>query len=313
MNALTVGMRQEMRSHHVLAAVVGRQYGLVTSEQLRGLGFSDGAARRMAKAGRLHRLHRGVYALGNPTVSEHTRCLAAVLACGRDALLSHTSAAWLWGLQPSCPRTPHVTVPARGQRRTEIQVHHALTILDESGTVFERIPVTRVPRTLLDLADTVGVRALERAIDRAERRGLLDMIEIDAMLARRQGNRGTQKLRRALGLYRDPVFNRARSERLFLKLVKRAGLPRPAIDYFVAGYEVDVYWEQERFAIEVDGWETHQTRRAFELDRLRQEDLKLAGIDSILLAARRMEREPKAVGERLRRLLAERRQTLGLS
>src|SRR5262249_5876873 len=109
-NALWVGMRQEMRSHDALGLVVGRQHGLVTSWQLQGLGFSGGAVKRMAKAGRLHRLHRGVYALGNPTISTHGSCLAAVLACGRDAVLSHESAAWLWGLQPSLPRTPHVTV-----------------------------------------------------------------------------------------------------------------------------------------------------------------------------------------------------------
>jgi len=299
-----------MRSHHMLATLVARQHGVVTSEQLRRLGFSDGSVRRMTGAGRLHRLHRGVYALGNPAVPPHGACLAAVLACGRDAFLSHQSAAWLWGLQPSRPRTPHVTVPARGQRREGIQVHHALTVLDEWGTEFEGIPVTRVPRTLLDLANAVGVRALERVIDRAERRGLLDMIELDSMLARRRGNRGTRKLRRALELYRDPVFNRARSERLFLAMTGKAGLPRPAIDHFVAGYEVDAYWGRERFAVEVDGWDTHRTRRAFEDDRLRQEDLKLAGIDSIRVSARRIEREPNVVGERLRRLLLQRRHAL---
>lgn len=302
-----------MRSHNVLAVVVGRQYGLVTAGQLKRLGFSGGAVKRMAEAGRLHRVHRGVYAVGNPVVSEHVRCLAAVLACGRDGLLSHTSAAWLWGLQPSCPTTPHVTVPARGQRRPGIVVHHALTILDEGPAKFEGIPVTPVPRTLLDLANVVAVPALERIIDRAERRGLLDMIEIDAMLTRRRGNRGSRKLRTCLELYRDPFVNRAKSELLFLSLVEKAELPRPSLNRFVAGYEIDAYWERERFAIEVDGWDSHRTRRAFEADRLRQEDLKLAGIDSIRLAARRIEREPKAVGERLRRLLTQRREALGTS
>jgi very-short-patch-repair endonuclease len=97
---------------------------------------------------------------------------------------------------------------------------------------------------------------------------------------------------------------------LFLDLIKRAGLQRPAMNTFVAGYEVDAYWEAERFAVEVDGWDTHRTRQAFEADPLRQEDLKLAGIDSIRITARRIEREPKVVGQRLRRLLAHRRKEL---
>jgi very-short-patch-repair endonuclease len=266
----------------------------------------------MAGAKRLHRLHRGVYLIGSPEPSRHARCLGAVLACGNGALLSHRAAAWLWGLGP-WPGPVDVTVPTRGHGHAGIALHHAPTISEEGESRFEGVPVAPVPRTLLDLAAVRGSRRrhLENRIDRAERRGLLDMIEIDAMLARRRGDPGTRKLRYALELHRDPVFNRAKSERLFLNLVKRAGLPRPAIDYFIGGYEVDAYWEQEQFAVEVDGWETHRTRRAFELDRIRQEDLKLSGIDSIRLAARRIEREPKAVGERLRRLLLQRRRELG--
>ncbi len=280
-------MREEMRSHAGLADLADRQYGLVTRRQLVGLGFSDSALGRMNGARRLHRLHRGVYLVGSPTPSHHARCLAAVLTSGGGALLSHRAAAWLWGLGP-WPGAVDVTVPARGHGRADITLHHAPTIAEEGDARFEGVPVTPPARTLLDF------------------------IEIDAMLARLRGAPGTRKLRRTLELYRDPVFNRAKSERLFLKLVERAGLPRPAIDYFVAGYEVDAYWERERFAVEVDGWDTHRTRRAFELDRIRQEDLKLAGIDSIRLAARRIEREPNAVGERLRRLLLQRRWDLGI-
>lgn len=152
--------------------------------------------------------------------------------------------------------------------------------------------------------------SLEHAVERAERVGRLDLIEIDAMLERRRGTAGVKRLREALDIYRDPAFSRARSERLFLALVKRAGLPRPAINTFVHGYEVDAYWAGERFAVEVDGWEFHRTRAAFEKDPLRQEDLKLAGIDSVRITARRIEREPDRVGERLGRLLAQRRAQL---
>ena len=171
----------------------------------------------------------------------------------------------------------------------------------------EGIRLTSIPRTFLDLAATGPKRRLSSAVDRAERLGRLDLIEIDALLQRRRGEAGTRRLREALEIYRDPVFSRSRAELLFLDLVKKAGLPRPALNFFVAGHEIDAYWEAERFAVEVDGWGTHRTRAAFESDPVRQEDLKLAGIDSIRLTARRIEREPGKVAERLGRLLAQRR------
>jgi hypothetical protein len=170
--------------------------------------------------------------------------------------------------------------------------------------------VTSLPRTLLDLATTGSTRRLAQAIERAERLGRLDLIEIDALLGKRRGGHGTRRLMGALDIYRDPAFNRSRSELLFLDLIKKAGLPRPAMNTFVAGHEIDAYWEAERFAVEVDGWDTHRTRQAFESDPLRQEDLKLAGIDSIRLTARRIEREPRLVGRRLAILLAQRRHEL---
>jgi predicted transcriptional regulator of viral defense system len=305
-------MREERRSHTRLARLASRQHGVVTNRQLGVLGFSSSAVGRMSGKGLLHRVHRGVYAVGHAGVSDHGRCLAAVAACGAGALLSHDSAAWLWGLVPVCPATPHVTVASRGRSRAGIRVHHAPSVAEEGRAEFERVPVTPVARTLLDLAATGAVRRLESAVDRAERLNLLDLIEIDAMLARRHGDPGSAKLGRALELHRDPAFTRAKSERIFLDLARTAGLPRPACNLFVAGHEIDAYWERERFAVEVDGWDTHRTRRAFERDRLRQEELKLTGIDSIRVTARRLEREPSVVGARLARLLAERRRSLGL-
>jgi hypothetical protein len=139
---------------------------------------------------------------------------------------------------------------------------------------------------------------------------LLDLAKIDELLARSGRHRGRQRLRQALELHRDPVFSRARSERLFLALVKKAGLPPPAINTFVAGHEIDAYWDAEHFAVEIDGWSTHRTRASFERYRLRQEELKLAGIDSIRISARRLERAPARVAENLERLLAQRRNEL---
>jgi very-short-patch-repair endonuclease len=172
------------------------------------------------------------------------------------------------------------------------------------------IPTTAVPRTLLDLAATVGDRSLSGAVERGERLDLLDLAAIDDLLERCGRHRGHRKLRRALEIYRDPFFSRSRAERLFLASLKAAGLPRPALNTFVAGHEVDAYWERERFAVEVDGWDSHRTRAAFERDPLRQEELKLAGIDSIRITARRMEREPQVVARHVGHLLEQRRRAL---
>jgi very-short-patch-repair endonuclease len=200
-----------------------------------------------------------------------------------------------------------VSVPRRGHGRIGIQVHHAPSLLPDDRCRREGIAVTALPRTFLDLALTGSPRRLQQSIERAERLDLLDLTDIDGMLRRRQGAMGVKQLLGALEIYRDPAFKRSRAERLFLDLVKKAGLPRPALNTFVAGYELDAYWEQERFAVEIDGWDTHRSRAAFEQDPLRQEGLKLAGIDSIRITARRIEREPARVARSLGLLLARRR------
>ncbi|HEU4707405.1 MAG TPA: hypothetical protein VFS64_09465 [Solirubrobacterales bacterium] len=147
-------------------------------------------------------------------------------------------------------------------------------------------------------------------VEKAERMDLLDLDAIDALLLRAGGHRGREPLTQALEIYREPAFTRARSERLVLAMAKQAGLSRPKINVFVDKYELDAYWEAERFALEVDGWGTHRTRAAFERDPLRIEDLKLAGIEAIRVTARRLEREPEEFGRRLQKLLWRRRQEL---
>jgi hypothetical protein len=205
---------------------------------------------------------------------------------------------------------PTVTVSESRHRHPRIEVHRTTTLTAADWGRLARIPATSLARTLLDLATTEPARKLQQAIERAERLGALDLIAIDSLLKRRSGGSGTKRLREALELYRDPAFSRSRAELLFLDLVKKAGLPRPALNTFVAGYEIDAYWEMERFAVEVDGWDTHRTRAAFERDPVRQEELKLASIDSLRITARRIEREPGVIAERLSRLLAQRRQEL---
>lgn len=304
-------MREEMRSHAALSELARSQYGVVSHSQLVRLGFSKSTVGRLQSAERLHRIHRGVYAVGHADLSSHGRCAAAILACGRGAVLSHASAGWLWGLFPLFPSQIDVIVPRGGRSRAEIVTHRIAPLApDEWGTI-DRLAVTSLARTLLDLAATGPKWRLEDAIEQAERHEDLDLDAMDLLLRRRMGERGTTALGDALEIYRDPGFKRSRAERLFLDLVLKAGLPRPAMNFFVAGHEIDAYWEAERFAVEVDGWGTHRTRTAFERDPLRQENLKLAGIDSIRVTARRIEREPQVVGKRLSKLLFQRQQELG--
>lgn len=309
--ALSTHVRREVRLHSRLAELAGSQYGVVTHAQMAKLGYSDGSIARGLQSGRLHQLFRGTYAVGHPHVPPHGLCLAAVLACGGGALLSHDSAAWLWGLHPELPALPHVTVPQRGHQRGLLRLHHSTILEAEDRVMREGIPVTSVARTLLDLAANRR-RQISSLIDKSERMDLLDLAAIDALLTRAGGHRGRDPLRLALEIYREPAFTRARSERLILAMVKQARLPRPKINYFLGKYELDAYWEAERFALEVDGWGTHRTRAAFERDPLRIEELKLAGIDALRVTARRLECEPEVIGHRLHVLLGRRRAHLRL-
>lgn len=303
-------MRAELRPSVLVADLAGAQHGVLGYMQLREAGLSATAIDGWTRTGRLHRVHRGVFAVGHRALSRRGRCLAAVLAGGDGAVLSHCSAAWLWGLRRTLVGPVEISVPSRGHGQPRIRVHRTPALSGADRAEQDRIPVTTVPRTLLDLALTEPRRRLEDAVERAERVGLLDLIEIDAMLRRRKGAPGTRRLREALELYRTAVFSRARTELLFLRLIRHADLRPPSINFFVEGCELDAYWERERFGVELDGWESHGTRRAFEEDRLRQEELKLAGIDSIRVSARRIEREPERVAANLRRLLAQRRKEL---
>jgi hypothetical protein len=184
-------------------------------------------------------------------------------------------------------------------------------MVDEDRGVRDGIPVTALPRTLLDLAATLSVGRLDHAIQRSEERGLFDLWAIEALLARVGRHPGTGPLRRALAIYRDePAFTRSYLERRFLDLVKRAGLPTPSTGYNEAGYELDAYWQPERFAVELDVYETHGSHAAFEHDRLRQEDLKLAGIEMTRVTGPRLDREPNEVIARVGALLEQRRQQL---
>jgi len=305
-------MRNKERTHRPLADLAERQHGVVSIRQLEALGYRRPAITRATRSGRLHRVHRAVYAVGHTKLTWEGRCLAAVLSCAPHALASHLSAAWLWGLLASRPGTFHVTAPTRRHAKPKLRLHYA-RLGDEDRAVCDGIPVTSVPRTLLDYAAMTTDARLERAVERSEERRQFDLRAVEALLARAGSHRGAGRLRRALAIYRDdPAFTRSGLEGRFRDLVRRSDLPMPSANFWVGEYELDAYWPEERFAVELDVYETHGTRAAFESDRRRREDLKLAGIETIQITGPRLDREPTKVIERIAALLEQRRRQLNL-
>lgn len=294
-----------------MAELAGRQHGVVSGTQLIELGYSEDAIWRDCAAGRLHRLHRNVYAVGHGAVSRHGLAYAAVLAVGSEGLLSHRSAAWLWGLTSRWQAPVEVTARSPRNHPRGIRVHSAEALRPEDRDECEDIPVTAIPRTLLDFA-AVDPTYLSSALGAAERRGLLELGAVERFIERSRGFRGVARLRAALAAYRSPGFTRSMLERRFLTLVTETGLPTPKVNLFIEGYEIDMFWPKERFAVELDTFDYHGDRVAFESDRLRQAKLKLAGIEMIRVTGNRLDREPRAVMRELGQHLAMRRNDLGL-
>jgi hypothetical protein len=254
----------------------------------------------------MHPVDRSVYAVGHTRLSLHGQSFAAVFACGPGAVLSHYSAAWLHGLARWSPEPFHVTGPVARRPRLPVRIHRARRLVEEDREVVEGVPATAVPRTLLDLAAAVRSEQLARLVERTEELGRFDLRAVEDLLARTVGHHGQGRLRRALALYRPSSFTRSGLERRFLELLLEAGLPQPHANFVAQGFELDCYWPQYRFAVELDLFETHGTRAAFERDRERQEELLLAGIVMTRVTGPRLAREPQEVIRRIAKLLAKR-------
>jgi len=293
-----------------LAVLAHRQHGVVSIRELRRLGYSHSSVEKAVAAGRLHRLHQGVYAVGHTNLSLRGRCLAAVLASGPRSLLSHYSAGWLLGLISTRPVPVHVTTPLPRKRRDAVRIHHSRTLIENDRGLEEGIPVTSVARTALDLASVLRFRHLRRLIRRSEELKVFDLGDFQSVIARNHGHRGRAPLARAMAIYEPPRLTRSELEREFLAAVGRKGFPSPATNFSAAGYELDVYWPELRFAVELDVYATHGAHEPFEEDRRRDEDLKLAGIELTRLTGRRFELERRQVMDRIDRLLDQRRNQL---
>jgi hypothetical protein len=293
-----------------LAELASRQHGVVSIRQLRKLlGYSEAGVSEAVRAGRLHRLAHGVYAVGHTELSIHGECLAAVLAVGPGSLLSYWSAGWLWGLVWTEPTTFHVTAtgPRRLRDREPVRVHRARNLVDVDRRLEERIPVTSVTRTYLDLAEVAKPRWLPTFLKRGEELGVFDYYEVLACCERSRGHKGVKPLTLALARYRpEGRLLRSDVERHFLALVEGAGLPLPATNYIVGAHELDAYWPAAGFAVELDTFAPHGTRVSFESDRERDAELAVVGINVIRVTESRLATDPAGVAAQLARMLAAR-------
>jgi len=272
---------------------------------LLALGFTRHAIQARIDTGRLHGIYRGVYAVGHDRLTRSGRRLAAVLACGPDAVLSHRSAVALWELRPPAAGPPEVTSPGRGRRGPDgIRVHSVRALHATDRAVIDSIPVTSLARTLLDYAEIAHPQQLRLAIEAAERRDLFDLGPVQELCARTAGRVGVKLLQAALAQIAGPVpWTRSELERSFLALIRQAGIEEPQANVLVAGELVDLYWAgPEPLVIELDGYEFHKSREQFESDRRRDATLQLAGCRVLRVTHRRLQREPARLVAEVQRL-----------
>lgn len=282
------------------------RHGIVTATQLEDLGLTRRATAHRVRSGRLRRLHRGVFAVERP--SQQARWLAATLACGDGAVLSHGSAAALWRLLPD-PAAVHVNVAGTHRRSRPGLVLHRAELAPEDVTRREGIACTTRARALVDVASTIPRHRLERALVLAEERGEFDLVAIRDQLTRMPGQRGCAALAAALSALEGRDVTRSVAEARFLALVRRRRLPKPEVNVWIplpegGGYRPDFLWRDRHLIVEVDGRSHHSRRRAFEHDRRRDRRLFQAGYVTVRFAARQVLEEPTHVADELRTLLS---------
>jgi hypothetical protein len=282
----------DVRITKEIAALAGRQDGLVTRAQLVALGASPRMIDAWIESGRLHRVHQGVYAVGHAAISVRGRARAALLAMGPAAVLSHHSAGVLWRILPEWPPIQHVTTTSRsGKRIPTLQVHRVRALPAQHLAERNGLRTTTVARTLIDLAEVLPADELRRAVNDAQVHRRVTRTQIERVVRECPGRRGIPALRAALGA----GTTRSSLEDRFFALLKAAELPLPEINARVDRYEVDFLWRAERLIVETDGWGPHSTRRAFEHDRAKQNRLTLLGYVVLRITEERLTRSPFAV------------------
>lgn len=267
----------------LVAQIAARQHGVVSIAQLHDAGLDKHRVRHRARSGRLHRVHHGVYAVGHRRLSREGRWVAAVLACGKGAVLSHRSAAELWGLLAPTDGRVDISIPSTPGRGTRagIRLHRCRSLLPSLMTRKRDIPVTTVARTIADLRRSAPAVELRRAIRQADVLGLA----VGADVARDE--------------------TRSELEHRFLALCKRHRIPAPAVNIRIGTLLVDFAWLDRRTIVETDGYKFHRGRTAFENDRARDLQLRALGYEVIRLTYRQVLDQPERVVAVLRKALSK--------
>jgi very-short-patch-repair endonuclease len=289
------------RADSRLAEIATRQHGVVTAKQLTSVGLGRMAISERTRRGQLHRIHRGVYAVGHRAMSWHGRWMAAVLACGEGAVLSHGSAASLWGLLKPIKGPVHVSTPSTSGRKTRrgIRIHRCPSLAEPSPspshpagrggrrgrlltTHRHNIPVTSVARTIEDLRTTslLPSHLIRRAIRQAELKGY-----------------------RLEGITTDRT--RSDLETLFLAIVRRYALPYPEVNVKLGRWTVDFLWRDQKVVVETDFFTYHRGSIAWEDDHARDLDLRTAGFTVLRFSDLQLENEPALVAADVARALQE--------
>jgi very-short-patch-repair endonuclease len=280
-----------------IAAVARRQDNVVTHDQLLEAGLGRGAIARRLQAGTMQWMHRGVYLLGAAPPTRMARARAAVRACGDGAVVSHRSAAELFGLLPETDRDIDVTVVGRNPGvHAGIRRHRPRALARHDVTSMRGIPVTSVARTIADLAATEPTGDVEHAFQEALYRRVVTDRQLAAVLKREPNRRGARVIR---ALLENPEMTRSERERALLKLIGQAQLPKPLTNVRLHGYLVDAYWPEHGLVLEFDGWQAHGHRSAFENDRKRDQVMLANGLRVSRVTDRQLKYEPVAVAARI--------------
>jgi very-short-patch-repair endonuclease len=290
-----------------VAWVASRQLALITVPQLHVAGVARGGVRRRRENGSLHPMYRGVYLVGHPVPPPGALELGAVLACGKRTLVSHRSAAALFGLAKPPQDGVEVTVIARGCRsRTGLRVHQTETLATVDGGRCNGIPVTSPARTAIDFAATSSREEAERAIAEAFALKLVTESEIWDAADRVPNRAGVARVRAILGQEGGPSRTRSGGERAMLRLIRAAQLPTPKTNHRVAGFTADFCWPDQRVIVELDGHPFHSHRDAFERDHRRDIVHRDAGYEVLRFTWRQLEEAPFYVAAVIARALDRR-------
>ena len=285
-----------------MAALAALQRGRVSRDQLVAAGLSNSGVYRRVAAGRLHRLHRAVYAVGHPGPVPLGDETAALLACGPRAVLSHLSAGRLWKFvrepaafvrEPAASAPIDVTIAGRhGAHPDGVRVHRASTLKRAQVRIVDGLPVTSPIRTLSDLAAVLAPRELEWSVDEAIQLNLVTPSEVARAAAAAKGRRGAAALAVAAARHVGKGVTRSELERRFRALLADAGLPQPRSNFRLDGYSLDFYWPEHALVVETDGYRFHRTRAKFEHDAAKTSALVAHGLDVMRFTWRGLEERP---------------------